>query len=140
MKRVLQLALLVLLFGQGYVPFADAVTLIAVASDGNNATSLVSEDAGRCRCYLIFAGTGELLEVLDNPYSGSPYRQGPALVDFLAEKGVTVILAESFGVPMIEAMKARGITYGQLRGIAREGVRRLVDPDKAKLKTKGDSQ
>jgi predicted Fe-Mo cluster-binding NifX family protein len=120
MKRLMRALVFPLLFF-GSAAVADAATLIAVASDSNQATSLVSEDAGRCRYYLIFAGTGELLDVLDKPYSGSPYRQGPALVDLLVEKGITVIVAEGFGPPMIEAMKARGISYEQFRGIAREG-------------------
>lgn len=139
MKKLMRALVFSLLFF-GSAAMADAATLVAVASDSNQATSLVSEDAGRCRYYLIFAGTGELLDVLDNPYSGSPYRQGSALVDLLAEKEVTVIVAEGFEPPMIEALKARGISYVQFRGIAREGVRRLVVPDKAKDTTKGDSQ
>jgi hypothetical protein len=64
------LAFLVLFFGCGTKPLVRPVTIIALASDGNNATSLIGNAAERSPYFPIFADTGELLDVLDNPYSG----------------------------------------------------------------------
>ena len=127
------LALLALLFVLGNVPFADAATIIAVASDGNEATSLISSDPVRSAYYLIFADTGELLEVLDNPYRGGLKDAGKGAADFLARHKVNVVVAEGFSPAVAEVMKAQGIRPVVAKGVAREAVRRFV-PDAAKVK------
>jgi predicted Fe-Mo cluster-binding NifX family protein len=124
MSRVLRPALLALLFGLANVPFADAATIIAVASDSNEATSLISRDAIHNAYYLIFADTGELLEVLDNPYRGGPKGAAVGVADFLACHKVSVVMAEDFSPAVVVALKARGISPWTFRGVAREVVQR----------------
>jgi predicted Fe-Mo cluster-binding NifX family protein len=135
------LAFLVLCFGCGSNPFVKPVTIIAVASDGNNASSLISNAAERSPYYMIFADTGELLDVIDNPYSEGRGDVPPAVLSLLAQSKVDVIVAARFSPAMLAAMKARGIRYVQFEGVAKDAVDRMGGRDpKTTSVTKGDNR
>jgi predicted Fe-Mo cluster-binding NifX family protein len=126
MKRALSiLALLALSFGCEIKPLVKPITIIAVASDGNDAIALISNTADRSPYYLIFADTGELLDVLDNPYSDKQGDVAPAVPSLLTQNKVDVIVAARFSPAMIAAMKARGIRYIRIEGLAKDAVDRL---------------
>ena len=133
---------MVLSVGCGSNPFVKSVTIIAVASDGNNATSFISNAAERSPYYLIFADTGELLDVLDNPYSGERGDVVPAVLSLLAQNRVDVIVAARFSPAMISSMKARGIRYVRFEGVAKDAVDRIggLDPETLPSVTKGDNR
>ena len=99
---------------------------IAVASSGKTVTASVSDVAARCPYYLIFDGAGKLREVIDNPYKDVSGGAGPSAADFLAQKGVTIVIAETFGYKMINAMKENGMTYYELEGSAEDVVKRVL--------------
>jgi predicted Fe-Mo cluster-binding NifX family protein len=120
------LAVLLLPVGCGSNPLGKSVTVIAVASDGNNATSFISNAAERSPYYLIFADTGELLDVLDNPYSGERSDVVPAVLALLTRNRVDVIVAARFSPTMISSMKARGIRYIRFEGLAKDAVDRIA--------------
>jgi predicted Fe-Mo cluster-binding NifX family protein len=119
------LAVLVLSVGCGSNPLGKSVTVIAVASDENNATSFISNSAERSPYYLIFADTGELLDVLNNPYSDVQGDVVPAVLALLAQNRVDVIVAAWFSPTMISSMKARGIRYIRFEGVAKDAVDRI---------------
>ena len=100
--------------------------LIAVASDDVEATSLVSKTGGRSRYYLLFSGT-DFVQVLDNPFLAKGPGATPSLVEYLAQKGVGVVVAGGFGPLMIEAMEQKGMKYFIFSGIAQEAAERVVD-------------
>ena len=100
--------------------------LIAVASDDVEATSLVSNTAGRSRYYLLFSGT-DFVQVLDNPFLAKGPGATPALVEYLAQKGVGVVIAGGFGPLMIEAMGQKGMKYIIFSGTAQQAAERVVD-------------
>ena len=54
----------------------DAVK-IAVASNGKDAAASISNKAEKCAYYLIFDGTGELIEAADNPNKDLQIGAGP---------------------------------------------------------------
>lgn len=118
-------AVLVLSVGCGSNPLVKSITIIAVASDGNNATSFICNAAERSPYNLVFADTGELLDVLDNPYSGERGDVVPAVLALLARDRVDAIVAARFSPAMIASMKARGIRYVQFEGVARDAVDRI---------------
>jgi len=101
---------------------------IAVASDGKDAAASISSKAGKCPYYLIFDSTGELIEAVDNPYKDVKKGAGPQSADFLAHKGVTVVIAETFGDKMIEAMRSNSTDYFQLQGAALDAVKTVLNP------------
>jgi predicted Fe-Mo cluster-binding NifX family protein len=138
MKNLMRALLFSLLF-LGCVAVADAATVIAVASETTEETGLVSREAARSPYYLVFAGTGELLEVIYNPYSGEREGAGQAIVNLLALKGINLVVAETFAPAMIDAMKARDMKHIEFRGVAKDAVDRLVLPGERKGTTKGDN-
>jgi predicted Fe-Mo cluster-binding NifX family protein len=89
--------------------------LIAVASDDKEATSLVSDFAGRSRYYLLFSGT-DFVQVVQNPFLDRGRGAAPGVVDYLAQKGVGLLIAGRFGPLMIEALDRKGIKYFQFSG------------------------
>ena len=101
---------------------------IAVASSGKTVTASVSDLAAHCPYYLIFDRAGKLREVIDNPYKDVSGGAGPSAADFLAQKGVTIVIAETFGYKMINAMKENAITYYnyKLEGSAEDAVKRVL--------------
>jgi predicted Fe-Mo cluster-binding NifX family protein len=101
-------------------------SLIAVASDDVEATSLVSNTAGRSRYYLLFSGT-DFVQLLDNPFRAMGPGATPSLVEYLSQKGVGVVIAGGFGPVMVEAMNRRGMKYFQFSGTAQEAAERVTN-------------
>jgi len=109
-------------------PGQEVVVKIAVASNNKNTTSNVGAIAGRSPYYLIFDSTGKLVEVIENPYKDVRGGAGPSTANFLAEKGVTIVIAETFGGKMINAIKSKGMTYFEFKGIANDAVKKVLNP------------
>ncbi len=128
MKKTLFLTLVIfsLVPVMAYAAQKDAMR-IAVASNSKDAASSISNKAGRCPYYLIFDGTGKLIEVVGNPYKDAQRRSGPQAADFLAGKGVTTVIAGSFGDKMIGAMKSNGMEFFQLDGVISDAVKKVLD-------------
>jgi len=101
---------------------------IAVASNSKNAASSISNKAGKCPYYLIFNSTGELIEVISNPYKDAQSGAGQQTANFLAKKGVTLIVAETFGDKMIEAMRSNSTDYLKLQGIVHDAIKTVLSP------------
>jgi len=129
MKRISFLSL-TMLFLVSAVTYADqeVVVKIAVASNNKNTTSNVAAMAGRSPYYLIFDNTGKFAEVIDNPCNDARGGAGPSTANFLAEKGVTIVIAETFGGKMINAMKSKGMTHFEFKGIANDAVKKVLTP------------
>ena len=100
--------------------------LIAVASDDVESTSIVGNFAARSQQYLLFSGI-TMVEVLRNPFLDKGPGAGALVVDYLAQKGVAILVAGRFGPPMIEAMNRRGMKYFLYSGVAQEAVERVVN-------------
>ena len=99
---------------------------IAVASDDVESTSIVSNFAARSEYYLLFSGI-TMVEVLRNPFLDKGPGAGPLVVDYLAKKGVGILVAGRFGPPMIEAMNRRGMKYFLYSGVAQDAAERVVN-------------
>lgn len=97
--------------------------LVAVASEDREATSLVSDFAGRSRYYLLFSGT-DFVQVLENPFLDRGPGAGPDVVEYLAQKGVGLLIAGRFGPLMTEALGRSGMKYFRFSGPAQEAVAR----------------
>jgi len=105
----------------------DAVK-IAVASNSKDAASSISDKAGKCPYYLMFDSTGQLIEVVENPYENAQRGAGQQTADFLANKGVTLIIAGDFGEKMIGAMRGNSTDYLQLQGTIDDAVKKVLSP------------
>jgi len=129
MKKTLfsTLVVLFLLLVMAYAAQKDAAK-IAVASNSKDATSSISNKAGKCPYYLIFDSTGELIEVVENPYKNAQRKAGQQTADFLADKGVTIVIAGNFGDKMIEVMRSNRTDYFKLQGIVHDAVKKVLSP------------
>jgi predicted Fe-Mo cluster-binding NifX family protein len=129
MKRMKGLfpVLILLVTSMGYAADRGKV---AVAAEGKTTAAEVSGVAARSPYFLIFDGDGKLLEAVENPYRSAGGGAGTSVVPFLAQRGITVIVAGKFGGKMIRAMKDEGIGYLELRGTAEAAVIKALEVEK----------
>jgi len=104
--------------------FAGEKVKIAVATNDKTPGASVSKQAGPSPFFLLFDGKGKLIEVIDNPYKEG--EGGIAVNDFLAGKGVTVVVAQEFGSRIVRIMKEKGIKTVSFKGSAEEAVKKVL--------------
>lgn len=146
MKKIISLGLVVfsLLSAISSLAFGGHKEEIAVAARDRSQGASVSEKAGTSPFFLLFDGKGQFMEVIANPYKAKA-GGGEEVAEFLADKGVTIVVAGGFGGPLlisklppagtaavlpegsggpiVEAMKAKGIKAVFFNGSARDGVK-----------------
>jgi predicted Fe-Mo cluster-binding NifX family protein len=129
MKKALFLILVLFLFVTGLV-FAQPKEKIAIAVNGKTTAAKVSSVAARSPYYLIFDGSGKLLEALENPYQAAKSRAAASVLSLLAKKGVRLIIAGDFGDNMIQDMKGKGIKYIEFKGSVLEALEKGLGTEK----------
>ncbi len=105
----------------------NSMVKVAVASTGKTTAGPVSNVAAHSQYYLIFDGTGKLTEVISNPHQDTPRGAGPSAAKFLAAKGVTIVIAENFGIKMINTLKGNRISHFEFKGPADEAVSKVLE-------------
>jgi predicted Fe-Mo cluster-binding NifX family protein len=98
---------------------------IAVASSGKTPSALVGSQPGRAPYFLFFDKRGAFVEAVENPYKDAG-GAGISTVEFLAGKGVTVLVAGDYGPRIVEVMKGKGIRAVTFTGTAADAVKKLV--------------
>jgi len=129
MRKIILVALSIV-FLLTSVIWAAEKEKIAVAADGKTEAAKVSAVAARAPYFLIFDGSGKLLEAVANPYKEAKGGAGTSVVPFLAQKGVTIVVAGEFGANMTQAMKAKGIKEVIFKGTAEEAVKKFLEEKK----------
>lgn len=124
MKKGISVMLTMLFLVSG-IAFAGQKEKIAVAANGQTPAASISAQAGRAPFFLFFDESGKLIETIANPAKDSQ-NSGIVVADFLAGKGVTVVVAEEFGSKIIEVMKNKGIRAIAFKGIATEAVKKVL--------------
>jgi predicted Fe-Mo cluster-binding NifX family protein len=119
--------MLTILFLVSGLAFAEQKEKIAVAANDKIPGASVSSQAGRSPFFLLFDEKGKLAETITNPYKeeGS---SGIAVADFLAGKGVTIVVAEGFGDRIVQVMKSKGIRAVAFKGSAEEAIKKVLQP------------
>jgi predicted Fe-Mo cluster-binding NifX family protein len=125
MKKVFLVVWVVLFLVAGLV-FAGPKEKIAVAANDKMSTSTVSGQAGKANYYLFFDGKGKLIEAIENPYKNKD-GAGKLVADFLTGKGVTVVVAEGFGGPIVDVMKGKGIKPVAFKGSVEGAVKKILE-------------
>jgi predicted Fe-Mo cluster-binding NifX family protein len=116
----------VLVLSAVHASYKNAIK-IAVASDGKTTTaSNVSNLAGRSPYFLIFDGSGKLIETVENPYKDARGGAGLSVVNLLAQKGVKTIVADTFGPRMVDAMKDKGIRHLAFKGNVNDAAKKVL--------------
>lgn len=120
------LSILVVLF----VALASGVTAqtmkIAVPATGSEKNSLISEETGRAPFFLYFDGKGNFLEAMENPAKDQSGGISHTIVALLSDKNVTMVIAESIGDKMKQALTDHHIDFVNKTGVAAEAVKSIV--------------
>jgi len=106
--------------------FAAQTVKIAVAAADKTPTAAVSEQAGAAPYFLFFDGKGKLLEAIENPYKNAE-SPGPSVVNYLAGKGATVVVAGGFGSKIVDIAKGKGVTAVSFKGNAQDAVKKVLE-------------
>ncbi len=127
MKRMILISLAILLLCPIMVNAADLENMkIAVAAGSKSAKASVSNIAAKCPYYHIFNNKGELIEVIDNPYRDASRGAGPLAANFLAQRGVNIIIAGNFGSKMVNTLENKGVTHFEFKGPVDDAVKRVL--------------
>jgi predicted Fe-Mo cluster-binding NifX family protein len=105
--------------------FAAEKPKIAVAANDKTPQATISGQAGTASFFLFFDGKGKFLEATENPYKGKE-GAGKSVAEYLAGKGVSVVVAEGFGGPIVDLMKSKGIKAVASKGSAEEAVKKVL--------------
>ena len=125
-KRVVAaLAVSLLLTSVFVLAQQDRAEKIAVATSGKAPSAAVGSQPGRAPYFLFFDKEGAFLEAIDNPFKDAG-GAGISAVEFLAGKGVTVLVAGDYGPRIVEVMKGKGIRAVTFTGTAADAVKKLV--------------
>ena len=119
-------ALLFILPMPSGVSASETAAAIAVAANGPEQRAMVSEKAGRAAYFLFFDGKGLFLDAEINPFADAPGGAGPRAAAFLADKGVTLVVAKEFGVKMERALDSFNIKYIITTGVSHEVVKAVI--------------
>jgi len=128
MKKLIFMGLAVLLVATAGFVLAQqgSARTIGIAASGKLISASVGNQAGRSPFFLFFDDQGSFLEAVDNPYKDAGNAGIPTL-DFLAGKGVKVLVAESFGSKIVGEMKSRGMRPVEFKGSASDAVRKALE-------------
>jgi len=99
---------------------------IAVAADNKTEKASVSNMAAKCPYYLIFNNKGELIEVIDNPYRDTSGGAGPLAANFLVQRDIDIIVAESFGSKMVNTLENKGVTHFEFKGRVDDAIKKVL--------------
>jgi predicted Fe-Mo cluster-binding NifX family protein len=80
--------------------------LVAIASSENKDLSKVDPHFGRCNWYCLYDTDKGNLQFVENPFRDDTGHAGCDAVDFLAEQGVTLVVAGRFGAKVVERFKS----------------------------------
>ena len=125
-KRIVAgLAVFLLLMAACALPGEAGTARIAVAADGQTPAAAVAAQPGRSPFFLLFDEKGTFVQALANPYKDQG-GSGISAVDFLASKGVTVLVAAGYGPRIVDVMKGKGIQPVELSGNAGDAVKKAL--------------
>lgn len=128
MKKLIAASVALLLLATAGIALAQqgGARVIAIAASGKLVSASVSNQAGRSAFFLFFDDQGTFVEAVDNPYKDAGNAGIPTL-DFLAGKGVKVLVAESFGSKIVEVMKGKGMRPVEFKGSAKDAVKKALE-------------
>ena len=96
---------------------------IGVSSSGDNLEALVNPRFGRCPYFLIVNPNDLSLDVWSNPEASAMGGAGVQATQFIANKGVNILITGNIGPKAFNAINAAGIkVYTHVFGTVKEVV------------------
>lgn len=83
---------------------------IAIASEGKDENSEMSQRGGRAPYYLIFENR-TYMELIKNPFAKGSGGAGFSVAHMLANKKIDLVIAGKIGGNMVFALKEKGIKF-----------------------------
>ena len=123
MKKSISI-ILAILFMASSLALAGEKEKIAIAANDKTLVASISKQAGPAPFFLIFDGKGKLIETIANPFKEGG--GGIAVADFLAGKGVTIVVAQGFGDKIVQVMKDKGMKAFAFKGSVEEAVKKVL--------------
>ena len=117
--------ILFIFFGLAISVSADSIK-IAVATTCPEKDAAISQQAGRTPFFLFFDDKGNFLEAVENPSRDQSRNAGPNAALFLADKGVTLVIAGDFGSKMKETLEEHHVQYVKKTGAAYNAVQTII--------------
>jgi len=96
---------------------------IAIASEGKDENSEMSQKGGRAPYYLIFENK-TYIESIKNPFAKGSGGAGFSVAYMLANKKIDLVIAGKIGGNMVSALKEKGIEFKE--GISGKKVRDII--------------
>jgi predicted Fe-Mo cluster-binding NifX family protein len=118
---IMSAVLFAVLFIVSSLAFAAQKEKIAVAAEGQTLSASVGGQPARSPYFLFFDDKGKMIEAVTNPA-----RDGRAAADFLASKGVTVVVAGAYGPIIGDVMKNKGMKIVTFKGTVEEAVKNIL--------------
>jgi predicted Fe-Mo cluster-binding NifX family protein len=98
---------------------------IAVAANGQTPAATVSNQAGQSPFFLIFDEKGNFVQAIANSYKDQ-WGSGISTVDFLVSKGVTVLVAATYGPKIVDVIKDKGMRPVEFTGTAGDAAKKAL--------------
>ncbi|MGB5226020.1 MAG: NifB/NifX family molybdenum-iron cluster-binding protein [Arenicellales bacterium] len=95
---------------------------IAVATENNDPSAEISSQGARALFYLIFGADGQLIEILENPYTGNATGVGPDVANMLINIHVTKVIAGRFGPKFKETLVSNHVECIEHTGFAAQAA------------------
>jgi predicted Fe-Mo cluster-binding NifX family protein len=114
---------------------------IAVAASEESEDADVSSRAARAPYYFIYDTGDRAVEVIANPFDKHERGMGLRVADFLASKGVGLVIAQRFGTAFAAALESKGLRPKAMRGRVRAAAERAyagMEPGTRKRGKAGD--
>jgi len=100
---------------------------IAIATENDDLSSEISTQGARALFFLIFGEDGNLIEILENPYSSKESHVGPDVASMLSKIHVTKVVAGRFGPKFKEGLEGNHVECIEQAGFATQAIKELVD-------------
>ena len=100
---------------------------IAIASEGKDEESFVSQVTGRAPYFLIFED-GELIKVIKNPFAIGGGGAGFGVAQMLSNEGVEILVSGRVGPNVQSFLESKGIKMMSMSNITvKEALRRVLN-------------
>jgi predicted Fe-Mo cluster-binding NifX family protein len=107
------------------VPDKKMTGKIAVAANGDNENSKISDIAGRAAWFLIFDEKGNFIKAINNPALNRGGGASTEVVNLLVRESCKIFIAGQFGFKMEAQLKANNIDYYTKQGSAKNVVQKF---------------
>ena len=100
---------------------------IAIATENNDPTAVISSQGARALFFLLFDADGKLIEILENPYTSDATRVGPNVANLLIDLHITKVVAGRFGAKFKEELEKKHVECVEQTGPAAQAAKELFD-------------